>query len=333
VAWTLELELDDLAGSRFAVSPLHETISALQLLAAPSRQSVHAPWSRRTAAELTDRPLSLPLLEQLVVHGRPSWPEFLAPAPASRHSSLDAQLAAVQATDPADVRASIRRVFSNQPPPAARRLTHDTDTALADVAAELRGAHDRLIAPHWPRMLALLEVDIAHRAAQLAARGPAALLDQLHPAISWNAGKLTIGQPREVRRIHLGAGGLVLCPSVFGGPDVAVKHRTSSQTTLRYPARGLGTLWTATTEAPSSALDQLVGRPRARLLRAVTSPATTTLLAREQAVTASAVSQHLTVLYANGLVDRHRTGRHVHYVLSQNGRALVRSAGPDTEAP
>jgi hypothetical protein len=333
VAWTLELELEDLAGSRFAVSPLHETISALQLLAGPSRQSVHTPWSHRIADELTDRPLAVPLLEQLVVHGRPSWPEFLAPAPASRHSSLDAQLAAVRATDPADVRASICRVFGTEPPPAARRLTHDTDTALADVAAELRSAHDRLIAPHWPRMLALVEVDIAHRAASLAARGPGALLDELHPSIRYSAGTLAIAQPRGIRRIHLGAGGLVLCPSVFGGPDVVVKHRTSSQTTLRYPARGLGTLWTATTGAPSSALDQLVGRPRARLLRALTSPATTTLLAREQAVTASAISQHLTVLYANCLIDRHRTGRYVHYVLSDSGRALVRQSESNPQAP
>jgi DNA-binding transcriptional ArsR family regulator len=237
------------------------------------------------------------------------------------------------ATDPADVRASILRVFGNQPPPAARRLAHDTDTALADVATELQAAHDRLIAPSWPRMLALLEVDIAHRAAHLAARGPAALLNELHPSIRWTAGKLAITQPRGFRRIQLGAGGLVLCPSVLGGPVVAVKHRTSSQTTLRYPARGLGTLWTATTDAPSSALDQLVGRPRARVLRALSSPATTTLLAREHGVTASAVSQHLTVLHANGLVGRHRTGRHVHYVLSDSGRALVRPSGSDTEAP
>jgi hypothetical protein len=329
VAWTLELGLDDLAGSRFAVSPLHETITALQLLPAPARQPVHAPWSRRTAAELIQQPLAVPLLDQLVVHDRPSWPEFLAPAPTTRHDDLEGQLTALQATDPADVRASIRRVFGDQPPPAARRLTEDTDTALADVAAELRTAHDRLVAPHWPRMLALLEVDIAHRAARLAARGPAALLNELHPSVSWNAGKLAIAQRRGVRRIQLGAGGLVLCPSVFGGPDVVVKHHTSSRTTLRYPARGLGALWTATADAPSDALDQLVGRPRARLLRALTSPATTTLLAREHGVTASAVSQHLAVLHANGLIDRHRTGRHVHYVLSQNGRELF---GPRANA-
>ena len=323
MAWTLELDVDDLASTRFAVSPLHETITALQLLTAPTRQPVHASWVRQAVAGLSRQPLAAPLLEQLVVHELPAWPEFLAPAPATRQGGLAGQLTAVRTTDPADVRASVRRVFGDRPPPVARRLTRDPGAALVDVAAELQTAHDRLIAPFWPRMLALLEVDIAHRAAQLAARGPAALLNELHPSISWRAGTLTITQPRGARRIQLGAGGLVLGPSVFGGPDVAVKHHTSSQTTLRYPARGLGTLWAATVDAPSDALDQLIGRPRARLLRALTSPATTTLLAREQGVTASAVSQHLAVLHANGLLQRHRTGRQVHYALSDTGRALL----------
>ena len=79
--WTLELGLDDLAASRFAVSPPHEVITALQLLAAPLRHPVHAPWRRRVAAEVVERPLLVPMLDQLVVHNRPSWAEFLAPAP------------------------------------------------------------------------------------------------------------------------------------------------------------------------------------------------------------------------------------------------------------
>ena len=55
--WTLALGLDDLAASRFAVSPLHEVVSALQLLAVPASHRVHAPWQRRVAAELVERPL------------------------------------------------------------------------------------------------------------------------------------------------------------------------------------------------------------------------------------------------------------------------------------
>ena len=321
----MEFGLTDLAGTRFAVSPLHETITAVQVLLSPGRQPVHAPWRRWAEQQLADRRLNVSLLWPLIAHDRPRWPEFLAPAPVSRRARVDQQLAAVCATDPEQVRASIGRVFGNDPPPAAVQLTRDPVGTLPAVAADLRAAHDRLIAPHWPRMQALLDVDISHRAQLLAARGPAGLLAGLHPAVSWRDGVLTIAQGRSHQRIVLGQEGLVLCPSVFGGPHVVIKGHTSTQTTLRYPARGIAELWAAPTAAPSDPLVRLLGRPRARLLSALTSPATTTMLAHEQRVSASAVSQHLTVLRANGLISRERLGRHVHYGLTESGRALVRA--------
>ena len=337
MTWTVELGVEDMAGTRFAISPVHETISAVQLLTAPDRQPVHAPWSVWARRQVAVEPVSMPLVEQLVAHDRPSWPEFLAPAPASREAGLDDQLAALCATDAAKVRTSIRRVFGNDPPAAAVRLSADPGGTLTAVADELRAAHDRLIAPHWPRMHALLDVDIEHRARLLAASGPAGLLGALHPTVRWRSGVLTITRGRRHRPLVLGAGGLVLCPSVFGGPHVTLKGHTSSQTTLRYPARGLGLLWAAPSTPPPESLVRLVGRARARLLSALASPATTTMLAHEQGVTASAVSQHLAVLLANDLVTRDRVGRQVHYRLTDAGRALVGRVspvwGPQAAAP
>jgi DNA-binding transcriptional ArsR family regulator len=323
VTWKVDVGVEDLANTRFAVSPLHETITAVHVLVRPGRQPVHAPWCRWAEAELADRPLRLPRLWQLVVHDLPSWPEFLAPAPVGRQAGLEAQLAAVRATDPDSVRASIRRVFGHHPPEAAVELTTRPAEALAELADELREAHDRLIGPHWARMRALLDVDIAYRAGVLAEGGPAALLAGLHPAISWRNGVLSFARGARDRPIALAPGGLVLCPSVFGGPDVVVKGRTSTHTTLRYPARGVGSLWSASDTRPPDSLGRLVGRPRARLLSALSSPATTTMLASEQGVTAGAVSQHLAVLYATGLVRRDRVGRLVHYSLTESGRALL----------
>jgi DNA-binding transcriptional ArsR family regulator len=325
MAWSVDLGVEDLANTRFSVSPLHETITALHVLRSPRLQPVHAPWCRWAEVELAARPMRLPLLWQLVAHDLPRWPEFLAPAPTGRGAGLEHQLAAVRATDPESVRASLRRVFGDDPPEAAVRLSSRTSDALAELADELRTAHDRLIGPHWPRMQALLDVDIAHRADLLAAGGPAALLDALHPAVSWRKGVLSVEQGPRRRPVTLAPGGLVLCPSVFGGPHVVIKGHTSSLTTLRYPARGVGSLWRPARTAPPDALVRLVGRARAGLLSALTSPATTSLLAHEQGVTASAVSQQLGVLHANGLVSRSRAGRRVHYRLTENGRALLRA--------
>jgi DNA-binding transcriptional ArsR family regulator len=72
--------------------------------------------------------------------------------------------------------------------------------------------------------------------------------------------------------------------------------------------------------------EALLGAPRARLLGALRSPATTSALARRFGVTPSAVSQHLTVLHRGGLVDRQRRGRTVVYQTSPLGLAMLGKA-------
>ncbi|MFD3688449.1 ArsR/SmtB family transcription factor [Nocardiopsis sp. NPDC058631] len=123
--------------------------------------------------------------------------------------------------------------------------------------------------------------------------------------------------------VNRGPGGLVLIPVVLGSPYVLIKKNTSTQTTIRYPARGIGALWSAGTHTPSGAAVRLIGRARAELLEALRSPATTTDIARALGVTASAVSQHLRVLRENGLVTRERSGRAVLYTTTGLGEKLV----------
>jgi DNA-binding transcriptional ArsR family regulator len=135
---------------------------------------------------------------------------------------------------------------------------------------------------------------------------------------------------------------------------------TSSQTTVHYPARGAATVWfggtgasggsgasggggtesggtvsdgavswgtvsggTVSADPGTGPAAALLGAVRARLLDTLRSPATTTSLARAMGVTPGAVSQHLTVLYRGGLVDRSRSGREVLYQTSDLGRSLL----------
>jgi hypothetical protein len=124
------------------------------------------------------------------------------------------------------------------------------------IAEELREAHDRLIAPHWSRIRAVLDADIAYRAKQLATGGTARLFATLHPDLQWEDGRLTLTDVRRDRAVNLGPGGLVLLPVALGTPQVLIKGNTTTQTTVRYPARGVGALWTAGTRAaPGSAAD------------------------------------------------------------------------------
>jgi DNA-binding transcriptional ArsR family regulator len=330
----LELGVADLAGTRFAISPLHETLRALPLLANPDRSPVNRPWVRWALAELDRRALRLPGIWPLIVTDLPYWPEFLFPAPTGRSPGLDEELVHLCATPDDQVRASLRRVFgSGQWPDSATDLFERPQEALAEIAAEVADYHERLIAPHWERMRSVLEADISYHAELLAGGGARSLFSELHPGLRWSAGQLLMtdadnwpGDPQ----ITLGPDGLVLVPSVFNWPNWSIKKSTSTQTTLLYPARGAATVWASfqATATGATAVELLLGAPRARLLEALCSPATTTALARRLGVTPSAVSQHLAVLHRGGLVDRHRSGRTVLYQTSELGLALLDGALP-----
>jgi DNA-binding transcriptional ArsR family regulator len=331
----LELGVADLAATRFAVSPLAETLRALPLLAHPGRSALNRPWVRWARAELEQRPLRLPRVWPLIVNDLPYWPEFLFPAPAGKSPGFDEELACLCATSAEAVRASLRRVFGEGSwPDAATDLFERPEEALAEIAAEIAEYYDRLIGPHWERIRPVLDADISYHAALLAGGGARSLFSDLHPELRWSAGHLfmTDAEPEHADPgVTLGPDGLVLLPSVFNWPNWSIKLATSTQTTLMYPARGAATVWqggvvlsaSAGISADRAALEALLGPPRARLLDALRSPATTSALARRFGVTPSAVSQHLAVLHRTGLINRERSGRRVLYQASELGLALL----------
>jgi hypothetical protein len=149
MALTLDLSISDLASARFALSPLSETISGLQLLGNRWGSERHRRWARWAAGEVAARPLDLSLTWPLIVSDRPSWPQWLLPAPATAATTIDEDLAAMRQTTAHQVRFSLRRIFGDHPPAAAAEFYADPAGGLHAIAAELRQAHDRLIAPHW----------------------------------------------------------------------------------------------------------------------------------------------------------------------------------------
>lgn len=320
---TASLGAGELAATRFAVSPLGETVSGLQLLGLGLRPHHARPWLRWARAEAARCGLELPTAWPLLVTGRPKWPEFLVPSPSAPEPGIDEQLERMQATRASAVRTSLRRVFGADLPPVAVQLAARPAPMLRRVAAELRAAHDLLVAPHWPRLRAVLTADIGYRARQVAVGGLDRLFADLHQDVTWHDGVLRLHRRGVADRpVSLGERGLVLVPSVLI-QGVSVKMHTVTQTTLRYPARGAATIWTAGLLEPPGLLVELLGRPRARLLERLRAPGSPTELARDLGVTPSAVTQHLRILRAAGLVSAERAGRRVLYVTSPLGRSLI----------
>ncbi|MCH6171195.1 ArsR/SmtB family transcription factor [Pseudonocardia alaniniphila] len=325
---TISLGVAELAGTRFAVSPLSETVSGLQLLGGRGRQESNLRWVRWATDELARQSFVLPRTWPLIVNDRPSWPQFLVPAPAGAGTTIEQDLVAMQQTTARQVRTSLARVFGDDLPEAAAALAAHPAAGLQVIAEELREAHDRLIAPHWARIRAVLDADIAYGAKQLATGGTGRLFATLHPDLHWQDGRLTLTGVRRDRAVNLGPGGLVLLPVALGTAQVLIKGNTTTQTTVRYPARGVGALWTAGTRAAPGSVIRLLGRPRAQLLEALRSPATGIDLARALGITPSAVSQHLRVLRESGLVAGERHGRAVLYLTTERGLGLL---DPDSD--
>ncbi|WP_067478559.1 DUF5937 family protein [Actinomadura hibisca] len=308
---------DDAARVRFAFSPLWELVHSLRVLNEPARHALHLPWVR----SVRPRTRGFETLRSLV----PSAgyiPDFLTPPPATPLPDFAAELATVRATPPDVVAHELGRAAESNP--ALWPLVAEPERVLAEICELLEGFWEAALLPYWDRIHDLLEGDVLRRTRALAAVGAEGVFADLHGAVRWRAGTLTVERPWDFWA-ELQGRGLLLVPSVFVWPDVSVMV-PPYQPMLSYPPYGVATLWETRPAAPPDALAALIGRGRAHILTALATPASTTELARRLGVTPGAISQHLGVLRGCGLVTGQRLGRRVLYQRTRAGDMLAGSA-------
>ncbi|MFB7516386.1 ArsR family transcriptional regulator [Streptomyces sp. NPDC056144] len=284
---SIRFGVDDLAQLRFAVSPLLETVAALRATADPGGHALHLPWIKRALTVGEERTVLVPHLAEL---------EARLPPPRCPLAEIEEELPLLGGPD------------------------GSPELATAVLAWWRVG-----VRPHWARIRAVLEADLAYRTRQLAEDGIQEVFAHLHPALRWADDRLGWpGDPAD--RVALDGRGLTLAPSAFGARPALLPGRGATPPCLVYPARGTGTLWERSAE-PGDGLARLLGRSRAGLLGRTSTPATTTALAAQTGLTPGAVSQHLAVLRETGLVTGHRYRREVYYRASELGLALL-AEGP-----
>ncbi|MFG1869978.1 ArsR/SmtB family transcription factor [Micromonospora arborensis] len=323
----LRFSLADVAGVRLAVSPVNETVMSMWALASPVYYAVHLPWIDRARVTLR-RPEVAARVRPLVELTRPHcWlPDFLTPA-ARPNVEMAEQLDQIAATPPEVVVRDLLATTPRRPLGAfGRALLTDPSGLLPQVVDALRVWYDEAIAPDWPRMRALLEADVAYRAAQLAEGGAGQLFEQLHPSLRWLGDRVISDDPFE-RDFDLRGRGLALNPGVFTDRRVLWNLLEDSLPAGVYPVRAVGTLWETAATPPGDPLARVIGPGRAALLHLLETAVTTTDLARRAGMSAGNVSQHLAALHAAGLVSRSRQGRHVLYRNTEVAAALLRASG------
>ena len=319
----IEVSRADLAGCRFAISPLAETTSALRILTGHDPGGVLRPWVDRMRPRLAPLRRAEPAVGALIsLFRRDDNADFLHPAPADPRASIADELATVRATPLHRARAELARNLAGlrEPPGYARPILEALDVTdrLAD---GLYAAWATLIEPEWTRLRAVLERDIVQRAGRLAAFGWGAALADLHPRIGWSApGTITI-RHRDTATYSLGGRGLLFVPSVFA--DLVLGTDPPRPFELVYRARGVADIFGPPAVTGPDPLAPLIGGARAAILRALTAPATTSQLAAQLGMSLGNAGGHLAVLRAAGLVERARSGRSVNYVATALGDALL----------
>lgn len=327
----LEIGPDDLTASRFAISPLHETVVAVRALAGigPGADAVVRRWMDPKRARFENLRRTLPMAGLLIglLSAGMHTPTFLAPPPRRAHGTLAAQLDDVRATPPPLARADIAACLPGHTQllsSAALGLLDQPDIAI-HLAGALEAAWNELIRPDWPVIQAILQQDLQHRARRLIGQGWAGMLPHLPlGSLSWHAdsGVQALQGPLPLdEQYGPGGGGIVFGPTLAAEPSIVLDP--GWQREIRYQALGRATLFQPAQPRARNPLGTLIGQTRSRLLAELGQPATTTQLTRTHHLSLGTVAHHLSALRGAGLITSIRDGQTVIYHRTPLGDALV----------
>lgn len=317
-----------LSRCRFALSPLAETLGSLIALHRPCGDAWLAPWHTRSQAGYRawlERDAVAAGLMGLVAATK--WlPDLVSVPPGDGvRTRLADELALVAAHSDEEVRATVADSV------AASWTSQDTGWLALDglgprVAAVLEEGWERFVAPDWPRRRAVLERDIAYRAGILAAYGWKQAVENMTRLSTWVGEDAIRLSDQAWPDRWISDEGLLFVPRTTGGGWWTCER--PPHYALVYPARGPA----AVADLPGpDALATLLGPGRARVVRELVRPATSSQLAEALGVSLGTVSRHLAVLREADVVSGGRAGRHVVYRLSDRGDRLLAllAATPD----
>ncbi|MGY4973589.1 transcriptional regulator [Streptomyces nigrescens] len=323
-----EVSADTLAGSRFVISPLAETLATLKTLhrgtaAHPGERAWlerHLPAYRR---RLTDDPVTAALVRAALGH---RWnATFLTPTPAgdpvAQQPTLVAELVPVRAASPATVRADLAVSLEGRPLPGPLCRAGDLAERTAGL---LEWVWREAVLPYWARRRRVLEADVLTRSAQLSRGGWSAALAGMRPGMRWlGANRLQITADDHPPR-ELDGARLLFVPVTPQQSWVSWDVRPApgrQRSAVVYPCSGV--LAETGRVAVPEALGALLGPARAGVLVLLGTPKSTTQLVALTGQGLGSVGRHLKVLLDARLAGRRRAGRSVLYFRTEAGEALV----------
>ncbi len=311
--WRVPVDL--LARSRFTISPLTDTFSALRAL----RRAPHPwqqAWRQPHLAAYRQLLARQPRVRALVAasFGAHWIADFFTRVPPAAAPTFAEELAVISGYTDEQIRDDLR---ATRPGPLDDLLSGG---GLAQTAAYLLDwVWTHTVAPEWPAREQRLRADVVARTARLAAEGWAGAFADLEGTVRWlGEGRLQVNDLPEPPVPLDQAEQLVFVPVHYARGWVLWNRPTCFG--LAYPVRGV--LAEATPPAPDG-LDRLIGPNRAAILRRLDTPVSTSHLVALTGLALGSVSDHLRVLLDAGAVAKRRSGREVLYWRTPLGEAMT----------
>ena len=262
------------------------------------------------------------------LYTRTALPGLLDP---SFHPDPALTAKAVAATDPGEMGEYLRSLTYSRPmTPFARELAEGREPAYAALGQAVADLQAIAVDPYRRRIASHVATEAARVGARAAAAGIGALLDTLHPQVSWDGRTVGVASANDYD-VELDGRALVLRGSVFATKPGISGSMFEDALELYYPVAGSVLERDARLEAPSAALAALLGSTRAAALTAVAgTPAITTgQLAAALGLSGAAASRHASVLREAGLIATFRNGMTVHHHPTRLGAELAGRPDPD----
>lgn len=231
--------------------------------------------------------------------------------------------------------------------PVQPGLAEGRPEALSALGGAARIFHDAAVGPYWDRMCSVAAASALAWMHMMSTEGLEALLNGLHPDISWHRPVLSITldwshcgsacphralvatfERDGIVRMGVSRRGLTIIPTVLSSVVTAwADDEDGPFATVRLllvPVSMTPHIWQAAVAEQSDPLADLLGLTRARVLRAcVQAPRTTTEVALTVGISNSSASEHAAVLRAAGLLTSRRTANRVEHRATPIGSVLT----------
>ncbi|MEY9837821.1 ArsR/SmtB family transcription factor [Streptacidiphilus sp. EB103A] len=317
-----------LSRSRFALSPLAETLASIKVLHAdycdPWMTSWYARHHGAFLAALDADPFARGMVR--LINSTKWMPLFFtAPPQGGMRTTMAEELAALAPFSDEEVRAELELSVAHS------WEQHDLSWLtgrnwFARTVELFRSAWTAHVEPDWPRRRALLERDVTYRAGLLAAYGWPRALERMSRRSAWVGADAIRFSDQDFPDRQIGDDGMLFVPVSALSRGTWLCESRDDRYALVYPARGAAAESAAEARPgsrPRSVLHRLIGTGRAAILHELDRPATSTELASHLGQSLGTIGGHLAVLRDAELVAGTRVGRRVVYQRTEAGDSLV----------